>query len=60
MAITVSAIGAVSVLGRQAILRVVDGVGIASHRLEQGLAVVGALAIVGASGLMMLDAWTRL
>ena len=60
MAITVSAIGAVSVLGRQAILRVVDGVGIASHRLEQGLAVVGALAIVGASGLMMFDAWTRL
>jgi ABC-type nickel/cobalt efflux system permease component RcnA len=60
MAITVSAIGVASVLGRHAILRVVDGVGIASHRIEQGLAVLGALAIVTASGLMMFDAWIRL
>lgn len=60
MAITVSTIGAASVLGRRALLRVVEGVGMTSHRIEQGLAVVGALAIMSASGLMVLDAWFRL
>jgi nickel/cobalt transporter (NicO) family protein len=60
MAITVSAIGIASVLGRHALLRVLDGVGIQSHRLEQALSVAGALIIVSVSSLLMLGAWARL
>jgi len=60
MAITVSAVGLASVLGRRAIIRVLDGVGVQAHRLEQGLAVAGALAILSVSGFMMMGAWVRL
>jgi nickel/cobalt transporter (NicO) family protein len=60
MAVTVSAIGVASVLGRHILLGVVDRIGIQSHRLEQGLALVGALVIVLVSSLMMAGAWARL
>jgi nickel/cobalt transporter (NicO) family protein len=60
MAVTVSAIGVASVLGRHVLLGVVDRVGIQSHRLEQGLSLAGALVIVVVSSLMMVGAWTRL
>jgi nickel/cobalt transporter (NicO) family protein len=60
MAVTVSAIGVASVLGRHALLAVVDRVGIQSHRLEQGLALAGALVIMAVSILMMVGAWARL
>ncbi|HXP75870.1 MAG TPA: hypothetical protein VN823_17135 [Stellaceae bacterium] len=60
MAITVSAVGIASVLGRHALVGLFGRVGIRAHRLEQGLAVVGALAILSVSGLMMMGAWTRL
>jgi ABC-type nickel/cobalt efflux system permease component RcnA len=60
MAITVSAIGVASVLGRRALVGVLDRVGLQSHRLEQGLSILGAVVIVAASGLMMAGAWARL
>ncbi len=60
MALTISAIGVMTVLGRRALLAMVDNVGIESHRLERPLAVVAAAAIVVISGLMMYGAWLRL
>jgi nickel/cobalt exporter len=60
MALTVSAIGVATVLGRQAMLHVVDRIGVQTHRLEQGLAVIGAVVIVAASSLEMVGAWYRL
>ncbi len=60
MAITVSAIGIASVLGRRALVGVLDRIGLQSHRLEQGLSILGAVVIVAASGLMMAGAWARL
>jgi hypothetical protein len=39
---------------------VLDRVGLQSHRLEQGLSILGAVVIVAASGLMMAGAWARL
>jgi len=60
MAITVSTIGIATVVGRHAIVRLLDRVGFGAHRLEQGLAVAGALAILSVSGLMMMGAWARL
>jgi nickel/cobalt transporter (NicO) family protein len=60
MAITVSAIGVASVLGRRALVGALDRIGLQSHRLEQGLSIAGAVVIVAASGLMMAGAWARL
>jgi ABC-type nickel/cobalt efflux system permease component RcnA len=60
MAITVSTIGVASILGRRALLSVLDSVGVQSHRFEQGLSVLGALLIMAASGLLMAGAWYRL
>jgi nickel/cobalt transporter (NicO) family protein len=60
MALTISAIGVMTVLGRRALLAMVDNVGIESHRVERPLAVVAAAAIVVISGLMMYGAWLRL
>ena len=60
MALTVSAIGVATVLGRQAMIHVVDRIGVQTHRLEQGLAVIGAVVIVAASSLEMVGAWYRL
>ncbi len=60
MALTVSAIGVATVLGRKAMLHLVDRVGVQTHRLEQAFAVIGAVVIVAASGLEMVGAWYRL
>lgn len=60
MALTVSTIGVLSVLGRHTLLRVLDTVGMQSHRFEQALAVIGSLLIVAASALLMMAAWARL
>jgi nickel/cobalt transporter (NicO) family protein len=60
MAVTLSAIGILTVLGRRALVAMVDSVGIQSHRLEQPLAMIAALVIVGVSALMMYGAWLRL
>lgn len=60
MAITVSVIGVASVLGRRALVGMLDRIGLQSHRLEQGLSILGAVVIVAASGLMMAGAWARL
>jgi nickel/cobalt transporter (NicO) family protein len=60
MAITVSTIGVASILGRRALLSVLDSVGVQSHRFEQGLSVLGALLIIAASALLMAGAWFRL
>ena len=60
MAVTISTIGVLTVLGRRALLALIDTVGVQSHRLERGLAMVAAVVIVGVSSLMMYDAWTRL
>jgi nickel/cobalt transporter (NicO) family protein len=60
MALTISLIGVLTVLGRRAVLALVDKVGVESHRLEEKLAIIGALVIIGVSGLMMYGAWLRL
>jgi ABC-type nickel/cobalt efflux system permease component RcnA len=60
MALTVSAIGVLSVLGRHVLLRVLDTVGMQSHRFEQALAILGSALIVVAAGLLMMGAWVRL
>ncbi|HVO14446.1 MAG TPA: hypothetical protein VMV26_04490, partial [Alphaproteobacteria bacterium] len=60
MAVTVSAIGVLSVLGRHTLLRVLDTVGMQSHRFEQALAIIGSVLIVAASALLMMAAWVRL
>ncbi len=60
MAITVSTIGVASILGRRALLGVLDSVGVQSHRFEQGLSILGALVIISASALLMAGAWFRL
>jgi nickel/cobalt transporter (NicO) family protein len=60
MAMTVSLIGIASILGRRALLRVLDTVGVESHRFERALSILGALVIIGASGLLMAGAWFRL
>jgi nickel/cobalt exporter len=60
MAITVSTIGVASILGRRALLSVLDSVGVQSHRFEQALSVLGALVIIAASALLMAGAWYRL
>jgi ABC-type nickel/cobalt efflux system permease component RcnA len=60
MALTVSTIGVASVLGRHTLLRVLDAVGVKSHRFEQSLAAVGAFCIVAVSTLLMLGAWYRI
>ena len=60
MAITVSSIGVATVLGRRAMLALVDRVGVQTHRIEQGLSVLGAVVIIAASGLEMVGAWYRL
>jgi ABC-type nickel/cobalt efflux system permease component RcnA len=60
MAMTVSLIGIASILGRRALLRVLDTAGVESHRFERALSILGALVIIGASGLLMAGAWFRL
>ena len=60
MAVTISTIGVATVLGRRALLALIDAAGVETHRLERGLAIAAAVVIVGVSGLMMYDAWTRL
>ncbi|MGH6981174.1 MAG: nickel/cobalt transporter [Stellaceae bacterium] len=60
MAVTISTIGVATVLGRRALLAVIDKAGMETHRLERGLAMAAAVVIVGVSGLMMCDAWIRL
>lgn len=60
MAVTISSVGVLTVLGRRALLALIDTVGVQSHRLERGMAMIAALFIAGVSGLMMYDAWTRL
>jgi nickel/cobalt transporter (NicO) family protein len=60
MAMTVSLIGIASIFGRRALLRVLDTVGVESHRFERALSILGALVIIGASGLLMAGAWFRL
>jgi nickel/cobalt transporter (NicO) family protein len=60
MAVTISTIGVAAVLGRRALIAMIDKAGMETHRLERGLAMAAAVAIVGVSGLMMYDAWTRL
>ncbi len=60
MAVTISTIGVATVLGRRALLAMIDKAGMETHRLERGLAIAASIVIVGVSGLMMYDAWTRL
>lgn len=60
MAVTISTIGVAAVLGRRALIAMIDKAGMETHRLERGLAMAAAVVIVGVSGLMMYDAWTRL
>lgn len=60
MAVTISTIGVATVLGRRTFLAMVDKAGMETHRLERGLAIAASAVIVGVSGLMMYDAWTRL
>jgi ABC-type nickel/cobalt efflux system permease component RcnA len=60
MAVTISTIGVLTVLGRRAMLALIDAAGVETHRLERGLAMAASIVIVGVSGLMMYDAWTRL
>ena len=60
MAVTISTIGVAAVLGRRTLIAMIDRAGMETHRLERGLAMTAAVVIVGVSGLMMYDAWTRL
>jgi len=60
MALTISLIGVLTVLGRRAFLGLIDKAGIETHRLEGKLAVLGATVIIAVSGLMMYGAWLRL
>lgn len=60
MAVTISTIGVATVLGRRALVAMIDKAGMETHRLERSLAIAASIVIVGVSGLMMYDAWTRL
>jgi nickel/cobalt transporter (NicO) family protein len=60
MALTISAIGVLTVLGRRVLLKFIDNLGVQTHRLEQALATLAALFIIGVSSLMMYGAWLRL
>jgi ABC-type nickel/cobalt efflux system permease component RcnA len=60
MAVTISTVGVATVLGRRALLALIDAAGVQTHRLERGLAMAAAVVIVLVSGLMMYDSWTRL
>jgi ABC-type nickel/cobalt efflux system permease component RcnA len=60
MGMTVSAIGIATVFGRRAVERLAGGVPSIGPRVERGVALGGALLLVGFSGLMLLGAASRL
>jgi nickel/cobalt exporter len=60
MAITVSAIGVLSVVGRSVAERMFAGNAFWAAGLERALSIAGPLLIVGFSTLLMLGAWSQL
>ena len=60
MGMTVSAIGIATVFGRRAVERLAGSVPSIGPRVERGVALGGALLLVGFSGLMLLGAASRL
>jgi nickel/cobalt exporter len=60
MAMTVSLIGVLSIIGRKFLRRLTDGPGWRAERIERGLAIAGSISVMGFSGLLMLGAWDRL
>jgi ABC-type nickel/cobalt efflux system permease component RcnA len=60
MALTVSAVGVTSVLGRRLAERLFAGAAAWASRLERALAIAGPLLIVGSSALLLLGAWSQL
>jgi nickel/cobalt transporter (NicO) family protein len=60
MGMTVSAIGIATVFGRRVVERLAGSVPSIGPRVERGVALGGALLLVGFSGLMLLGAASRL
>jgi nickel/cobalt exporter len=60
MAMTVSLIGVLSIVGRKFLQRLTSGPGWGAERIERGLAIAGSVSVMGFSGLLMLGAWDRL
>jgi nickel/cobalt exporter len=60
MGLTVAAIGVLSILARDFMRRFASGSTENGERLERLLAILGAVAVIGFSGLLALGAWDRL
>ena len=54
MAITVSAVGMLSIVARRLVMRLTKGPGLGVQRLEQVLRLLGSAAIIGFAGLLMI------
>jgi nickel/cobalt transporter (NicO) family protein len=60
MGLTVSAIGVLSIVARKFMRRFATGSGERGERLERLLAIAGAIAVIGFSGLLALGAWDQM
>jgi nickel/cobalt exporter len=59
MSVTVSAVALLSIFGRKTVAAVA-GHGRAAMLIERGLALAGAMLVIGLAGVLMLGAWARL
>jgi ABC-type nickel/cobalt efflux system permease component RcnA len=59
MGVTVSAVALLSIFGRKTVAAVA-GHGRAAMLIERGLALAGALLVIGLASVLMLGAWARL
>jgi len=59
MAVTVSAVGVLSIVARRLLMRLSRGPGLSLERVERVLRLVGSAAIVGFAGLLMIGALAR-
>jgi nickel/cobalt transporter (NicO) family protein len=59
MAVTVSAVGVLSIVARRLLMRLSRGPGLSLERAERILRLVGSAAIVGFAGLLMIGALAR-
>ncbi len=60
MGLTVSMIGVLSIVARKFMRRFATGSSDRGERLERVLAIAGAIAVIGFSGLLALGAWDQM
>ncbi len=60
MGVTVSAVALLSIFGRRTVTAVVAGNARLGMVVERGLALAGALLVIGLAGLLLLGTWARL